>query len=369
MPLLANQQVFFTLLRAGLWEQKVRLQENEAIDYNEVYRIAQEQSVVGLIAAGIEHLVNVKAPKDMVLTMVGETLQMEQRNKAMNSFVAQLFAKLQSEGIHAVLIKGQGIAQTYKRPLLRACGDVDLFFDKENYDKAKVYLSSFASHVDPEDKERMHMGMNIDNWIVELHGTMHSEISNRMDRGVDLVQQDIFGHDGIRKWNNDGVEIALPNADNDVIIVFAHFLHHFYVGGIGLRQICDWCRLLWVYKDSLNHKLLESRISKMGLMQEWECFGELAVKYLGMPKEAVPLLDDNEGYHKKVQRVMKRVLATGNMGHNIDVSYRLRYSKLGGLIITFRRRLKEFIDLTIIFPRSAPTFFTTYVTRRAKDII
>ena len=364
-----SHNAFYSLLKAGLFEQDVRLSEYEVIDFNEVYKIASEQSVAGLVVAGLEHVVDVAAPKDLIFAMVGETLQLEQRNKAMNAFIAQLFVKLQGEGIHGVLIKGQGAGQCYTRPLWRACGDVDLFFDKENYEKAKIYLSSFASHVDLEDKERMHLGMNIDNWIVELHGTMHSEISNRMDLGVDLVQQDIFENGGIRKWDNDGVEIALPNADNDVIIVFTHFLHHFYIGGIGLRQICDWCRLLWVYKDSLNHKLLESRISKMGLMQEWKCFGELAVKYLGMPKEAVPLLENNGSYHKKARRVMKRILETGNMGHNIDESYRWRHSEFVGLMITFGRRLKGFIKLTTIFPHNTPVFFTTYVMGRAKNIL
>ena len=57
----------------------------------------------------------------------------------------------------------------------------------------------------------------------------------------------------------------MPGPDNDVVIVFTHFLHHFFIGGVGLRQICDWCRLLWTYRESLDRGLLESRIRKMGL--------------------------------------------------------------------------------------------------------
>ena len=286
----------------------------------------------------------------------------------MNTFVAHLFAKMQAAGIHAVLIKGQGVGQCYHKPLWRSCGDVDLFFDKENYEKAKLFLSSFASQVDPEDKKRMHLGMTIDHWIVELHGTMHSEISNRMDHVLDLVQQDVFELEGIRKWNNDGVEIPLPNADNDVIIVFTHFLHHFYIGGIGLRQICDWCRLLWTYKDTLNHKMLDSRIRKMSLMQEWKAFAALAVEWLGMPKDVVPLFDGAQKYHKKAQKVMERVLRTGNMGHNVNMSYRVRHSRLRVLIIAFWHRMKEFINLASIFPCSAPLIFGTYVRGRVKNI-
>ena len=48
----ANTQVFFALLRAGLWKQGVRLQPYGDIDFQAVYDLADEQSVVGLIAAG-----------------------------------------------------------------------------------------------------------------------------------------------------------------------------------------------------------------------------------------------------------------------------------------------------------------------------
>ena len=72
-------------------------------------------------------------------------------------------------------------------------------------------------------------------------------------------------------------------------------MHHFTPGaileeGVGLRQVCDWCRLLWTYKDSLNYGLLEQRIKRAGLMSEWKAFGAYAVDYLGMPVEAIPFL-------------------------------------------------------------------------------
>ena len=48
-----TQSAFFALLRAGLWEKEVQLLPYGEIDYSEVMRLAEEQSVVGLIAAGI----------------------------------------------------------------------------------------------------------------------------------------------------------------------------------------------------------------------------------------------------------------------------------------------------------------------------
>lgn len=52
-----------------------------------MYRFAQEQSVVGLVAAGLEHVQDVKVPQNVALSFAGATLQLEHRNKAMNEFV------------------------------------------------------------------------------------------------------------------------------------------------------------------------------------------------------------------------------------------------------------------------------------------
>ena len=67
------------------------------MDWNAVYRLAEEQSVVGLVAAGIDTLPSSeRPPQQVVLQFVGQTLQLEQRNKAMNAFIAGLIERLRS---------------------------------------------------------------------------------------------------------------------------------------------------------------------------------------------------------------------------------------------------------------------------------
>ena len=112
------------------------------------------------------------------------------------------------------------------------------------------------------------------------------------------------------------VPVVPHGVNEDAFFVFSHILQHFYKEGIGLRQICDWCRLLWTYRDSLNHGLLESRIKKAGVMTEWKSFAALAVDYLGMPVEAIPLYSDDKKWSRKADKVMDFILETGNFGHN-----------------------------------------------------
>jgi hypothetical protein len=360
-----NQKAFFELVKAGLWEQDVRLLPFGIIKFADVQQLAEEQSVIGIVTAGLEHVGDTKVPKNEVLPFIGQTLKLEQKNKAMNFFISVIVDKMRNKGIDTLLVKGQGVAQCYERPLRRSCGDVDFFLSEDNYKRAQTYLIPLASSVDDEDKRKKHHAMTIGPWVVELHGLMPTQISNRINDGVCRVQSDIFENGGVRIWNNEGVDVFLPSPDNDAIIIFTHFLQHFFVGGVGLRQICDWCRLLWFYRESIDRGLLYQRLCEMGIVSEWRAFASFAVTYLGMPKESMPLYEESNSLRRKSNHICKIIIESGNFGHNKDVSYRVKNPIFFEKIITFWRRLGEFLRLSMIFPLDGPKFFCTYVRKRA----
>lgn len=345
-----NQQVFFALLRGGLWGQEVCLSKYREFDFSVIMRMAEEQSVVGLITAGLEQVTDVKIPQEWTLQFIGQTLQIEQRNRAMNEFVSRLIEKLRKEDVYAILVKGQGIAQCYERPLWRSCGDVDLFLSDGNYQKAKEILLPMASSIEEEDSIEKHLGFIINSWTVELHGTLRSRCLGRMDEIIDEAQRDVFYGGNVRSWTNDNVQIFLPAPNEDVFFVFTHIIKHFFHGGIGLRQICDWCRLLWIYRDSLNHGLLEQRIRNAGLMTEWKSFSALAVDYLGIQKNAIPLYSPGRKWSKKAEKVLKIILETGNFGHNVDRSYIVESGKLKRKLTTLWRVVEESVRNFRVFP-------------------
>lgn len=359
MKIYGDQQAFFALLHADLLGTEARLLPYEKIDFAEVLRLAQEQSVVGLIAAGLEHVVDVQVSQEVKLTFVGYTMQIEQQNLAMNKFVAELFKRLRQETIKAVLLKGQGVAQCYERPLWRSSGDVDLLLDDENYERAKTLLVPIAVSVEQEYATFKHLGMIMPNGIeVELHGTIHTRLSNRIDRYLDAIQEEAFRNNRLRVWNNNGIEVPLPNPNDDVIFLFTHILHHFYVEGIGLRQICDWCRFLWTYKKEIDSALLETRLKDMGLMSEWKAFAALAVNWLGMSMNAMPLFNGNENqnenpWKRKGDRIIAFVLKSGNFGHNRASS--------NGKIHSAWRKMNDFGKRAKLFPMDSPKFFCHFV--------
>jgi len=357
MRLDKNQQALLALVKAGLWNDEAQLSLPLEVDFKKLYKLAQGQSVAGLVAAGLEHAVDLKVPKADALAFAGYALQLEHRNTAMNEFVAQLIDRLRAEGINAVLVKGQGIAQCYERPLWRASGDVDLLLDADDYEKAKKLLFPMATKVESEFSFMKHVGMTLQGWVVELHGTLHSRLSKRIDNEIDKVQEGVFQRGEVRGWHNGETDVYLPAPDADVIFVFTHFLHHFFLEGLGLRQICDWCRLLWRFAGQIDVPLLERRLRTMGLMSEWRAFAALAVDWLGMPSDAMPLYSGDARWHRKGERILADVLEKGNFGRNQQRDSEPERAYLVRKFVSTWRHLRELLRHFLIFPMDSVVFF------------
>lgn len=355
---------FFALVKAGLWTDvgaNLDVNLDGKVDWEKVYQLAEEQSVIGVCLAGIEQFknanVNLNLNQELLLQWIGEVQMLEQQNKSMNSFIAELVEKMRKADIYTLLVKGQGIAQCYERPLWRCCGDVDLFLNDGSYTEAKNLLMPIATSVEPEGMKGKHIGMTLDSWTVELHGTLRCGISGRINKVLDELQHDVFYGGNARSWMNGKTPIFLPGANVDALYIFTHFLNHFYKGGVGLRQVCDWCRLLWTYRDSLNCGLLESRIRRAGLLTEWKAFGAFAVDYLGMPSEAMPFYSADAKWKKKADMICSFILDVGNMGHNRDMSYYEKYPYLVRKVCSMGRRCGDLIRHAMIFPMDSMRFF------------
>lgn len=355
-----NHKVFFELLKAGLFpvhgEGKSDIRIDSTTNWNVVYQLAQEQSLQGIVLQGIEELrakgIEVNISKVLLLQWIGEVQIIEQQNKTLNAFINTLAEKLEKENVKTLLVKGQGVAQCYERPYWRASGDVDLILDDENYHLGKLVLSKMASHEHEENLFDKHYSAKVDEFVVELHGTMRGMLTKKADDFMDELQVDLFKNYRSREWNNDGSVVKLPCPDDDLLFVFTHILKHFFNYGIGLRQVCDWCRLLYTFRDSLDYGLLESRLRKMGLMSEWRVFGALAVEYLGYPKDSMPFLESSrvQELKRKVDRVLAFILETGNFGHNRDNSYYNNTNAVVRGIISLWRHTCDSFKHSFIFP-------------------
>ena len=362
--------VFFLLVRVGLFgrtdgTEKIQLQD---VDWAEVYELAKEQSVVGLVAGGIETLLHGEpttndkqlVPKEWAKKFASATMRLEQRNKNMNQFIAQLITRLKKRDIHTFLLKGQGVAQCYEKPLWRTCGDVDLLVWGDNYQKAKDFLGSYASHSGKEHPYKKHLDMTISGWTVELHGNLRCGYSARIDNVLDKICAKAFSSASlsgktVTSWMDEDIEVPVLGREDNVLYVFVHFINHFYKGGVGIRQICDWCRLLWTFRGSIDTAALEQQLKRMGLMSEWRTFGAYAVEHLGMPREAMPFYSVDEKWRRKTQHIQQFILMTGNMGHNRNMNHN-KLPFLKRKIESTTQRIRDLANHLMIFPLDTVRF-------------
>jgi len=76
-----TKDAFLALVRAGMWEKGESVScGGLAVLNSEVLRLAKEQSIVGLVAAGMEKLPTGIVPLTEKLTLLGKCQLIEQRN-------------------------------------------------------------------------------------------------------------------------------------------------------------------------------------------------------------------------------------------------------------------------------------------------
>jgi hypothetical protein len=314
-----SEKFFFSLLRSGLWDRPVDYIPTSPIDWKEIYKIAVKQTVVPLIADGIDHFDGPKPEGAVQQAFINQVIQTERRNVQMNACVEKIFKLLSEHNIQAYLLKGQGVARAYLNPLHRQPGDIDLLLLGDNYQKAKELLIPLCHDVEKEITENLHVAMMLDDIEIELHGTIKTNTDKKLDsRAAFWMDRTVAGSSPI--WNSDGILVKLPSYNFDPIFIFLHFFHHYISGGLGLRQICDWTMYLIRYSQFIDRKQLEDDITFLKMKDAWNGFAALSVGYLGCPKDDISFYSAK--YLSKADKVVDYVLYGGNFGKYGNARYR-----------------------------------------------
>ena len=347
---------FFALLRSGLWnEVPERAPFDGGVDWESLYRLAFEQTVGPLVTDGVNRLPKeyLPAEPERLDPFLGDMMATAQRNRVLDSFIPKVFHALR--GIPVVLVKGQSLAQDYPDPERRQPGDIDLLLPPSSYAAAKEILLPKATHVSKEDVQTLHQGMHFYSVEVELHGSISTLMSRKLDRQLAALLKEQFDGRSLPTVTIGGAEIPVPEANFNAVYIFVHFLQHYWSGGVGLRQFVDWTTFVSVHKRDIHPVILEQRLEELGLLNLWKVFTGFAQEYLGCPAEKLPLAARPKP--RKNARIWRYVRRCGNFGKNQDrkrkeESYLVRkIHSLWRLVIA--DRLRHFP----VFPKESIRFF------------
>lgn len=365
----SERQKFLVLLRAGLWNTPAEAALfSGQTDWEVLFAHAARQTVSGLVATGIGMLpCGCPVPISVAKRLRDVTAATIRSHALLNRTLAEAVAMLRQNGIHPVLLKGQGVAANYIEPHLRMCGDIDLYVGQRDYGRACELARRWAGTKETIESEK-HYQFKYGDVTVELHRIAERLVLPWQNARFQRWTQKHLHHSRLRGIEIEGVPISLPPVNFDALYIFNHAWHHFSQGGgIGLRQLCDWVRYLHVFCAEINRMELKRDLKSFGLWYPWLFFGPIAVDRLGLPREEYPFYTGR--YARQAARISDMIEAGGNFGFFDPSRTKRPEGYIAGKVHSFRQRNSRFGKLLPISPEETVAAWSYYLYAGIKQVI
>ncbi len=291
-------------------------------DWEGLYRFMDDQALLGIGFHGIDRMSKewkerLNIPSDLMLDWYGDCMQVRELSRERNRHCVELTEHLQQDGFVCCILKGQGNAMMYPQPELRMSGDIDVWVSLKsqtagsNKDEIKAIIA-YARRDNPEARAiYYHIDYEWKESPVEIHylpGMMNNPVHNRR-------LQHWFSERKVQQMANlrelpEGIgRIPVPTPTFNVVFQLTHVMRHFFLEGIGIRQLTDYYFLLRS-DGTIQEEDWEKTLKYLGL---WKFAG--AVMYV---MQKVFLLDIRYMIAPVDERrgrvLLREVLAGGNFG-------------------------------------------------------
>lgn len=314
------EDVFFELVQVALGNRECLSRVPNEQEWKELFALCQKQAISGIVFQGLNILSSYgpKPPLTVLYEWIGCVQTIETRNRIVNKRCLEISQEFTNDGFKTCILKGQGNAVLYPKPLLRTPGDIDLYIiNKTNKDVIRYVKKRNSKgrvlyhHID--------MG-NYKDVEVEVHYRptfMFNLVHNRRLQKYYVAQ---LSQIEVELPEKAGC-ISVPNWQFNIIFQLSHVYNHLLHEGIGLRQILDYYYLL---KSGNSNQVHDSRFKVNGSSENWEQM----LNYLGLKKIAgamMWLLNEVLGLSEEYQiapkderrgRVLlEEIMKGGNFGH------------------------------------------------------
>ena len=364
-----TKQQFLDLLRAGLWGTPANEELfRHDVDWKAILRLAKEQTVSIIVADGIETLPKeLWPPREALVKLMMLRVKTTQMHSLLNSTINQIAEALEEKNIPSTLLKGQGVAQNYRIPESRTCGDIDLYTGVEGYSEACSIIEKLNTDNNACGIECMHhMHLNLNGVEVEVHrqaGFLMSRRQNAKFQEWTRKSIDSNFHTGtLKTWDNDGHTILLPTPTFDAFYILHHTVRHMTTEGVGIRQVCDWTMYLHKHHSEIDTKELSKYLKLFRLEAIWKEFGILAVNILGLPESELPLAP-SDIKSNKTEKLLRHIFVSGNFGrYDSNLKDKSETSYIKRKWRSFRFQSARLLKLFNLFPRYVASYMWHWLT-------
>lgn len=294
-----GKQTVFELICASQFLHNTTIELGDT-DWDDIYREAVSQAVIGIVAPEVPDSVMTTDPRWK------QEIYRQQANYVRYSYEEEeLKHAMDAAGIPFVILKGNAAAIYYKHPERRKMGDIDFIVPQKEFDKAKRVLEQKGYEKVEKTKHPRHTTYRKNGIDFELHNRFsHDDIDIE-----DYVTEGLGNRDIGRIWGHEFP--MLPKTPNGLVLL-DHMRNHLKAG-LGLRQIVDW--MMYVNSE-LHDEDWTGGFEKVAREKGMWKFATIVTKmcqiYLGLPTDGITWCKDaNETL---CRRLMAIVMNSGNFG-------------------------------------------------------
>ena len=369
-PMTKEERQMLCLVRMALWQHDDDggLLAADA-DWHAIRQLSEKQTVWPLVATALLHWADVKGidlPEDVESACMQGRYNVVYQNTQVNEVVAEVQEVMQQAGITPILLKGQGTARLYPHPELRTPGDIDMYLGGQAQ-RAADLLRPHIGDAFYNDKSPKHIQLDWKGVEIELHKFAVNRDDTPTARFMEPWTEAELRADNSRQVQIGDATVCVPSPMVELVFCFYHLWIHLMMGGIGLRQLCDWAMIVHHCHQVIDAQELENILRQASLLRAWHVLGRFLTDLLGLPAGEMPLYSSR---HTLASRITARlILDSGRFGQLDRKEYAMQYEpglrrKWHMLFFTLRLHLRALV----VSPRAANILYGRYYRKRVPHL-
>lgn len=305
-----ERETLLVLLRAGLWEKEPEDLSGFPLsndDWLKLFQMARRQSVTGIVYRGVCRLPEEFLPSQGLLMQWTVAVdRIEKRNRKMNGVLGELYGIWGTEN-RPLLLKGQGVALFYEAPLVRECGDIDLYFSEKGKEKQAVeaIVRRGIEVRKCSDQSLLCRWKGIE---IEIHPRLIDIYNPCAYRWLQQLEEKSGQPVSLKDMG--GPEIEIPSPMLNLLLLDTHILKHALGRGIGLRQLCDMARACYCLYGKVDAEAMRQISHRLGIWKWDKLLHAFLVDYLGLDSKYLPYTERE----KNACPLLEIVWKGGNFG-------------------------------------------------------
>lgn len=340
---MTNEQ-FYSFLRSSI-DNSIPLTyiPQSKVDWLQLYNNSVKQAIQSVVFDQIKRITNLCIPKELLYEWIAQDEQIKQRNILLNRKCVEVTQLFRNAGFRSCILKGQGNALMYPRPLSRISGDIDIWVEGNRNDIKKFVLSQTPNA--PECYHHIHLSL-FEDVDIEVHFVPCTCLSissnNRFEKYCQT--QMAYQVNNLVTLPECLGQVSVPTREFNIIFQMAHIMYHFFIEGIGLRHFVDYYYVLKSEKNGHSNKV-EDLFDKFGMLKFSKGVMWVEKVVLGIEDSSL-VVEPNE---KVGKIILAEIMEGGNFGH-FDKRYSMRSNGYLARGVTDTIRL---LKLSSIFPKES----------------